>query len=362
MSQPTPVTPDTLIRPEVRALSAYRVADASGLVKLDAMENPYAWPGDLTDAWLARLHNTHLNRYPDPAATDLKQRLRETFQIPAHAELLLGNGSDELIQILITALARRDAVVMSVEPSFVMYRQIAGFLGMRYVGVPLTADFQLDPSATLAAIEQHRPSVLFLAYPNNPTGNVFDSAVVRDIIAATPGLVVLDEAYFAFSGKSFLGCVLDHPNLLVMRTVSKLGLAGLRLGFLVGGPDWLTELEKLRLPYNINTLTQISSEFALCNIAVLEQQARKIAADRDGLASALAALPGLTVFPSQANFILFRVPQGTADTVFQGLRARGVLIKNVSSASTALKDCLRVTVGSPAETAAFLQALKECVV
>jgi len=361
MSQPTPVSPDTLIRPEVRALSAYRVADATGLVKLDAMENPYAWPGDLTDAWLARLHDTQLNRYPDPAASDLKQRLRETFQIPAGADLLLGNGSDELIQILITAVAGQNAVVMSVDPSFVMYRQIAGCLGTRYVGVPLTADFQLDPAATLAAIERRRPSVVFLAYPNNPTGNIFDSAVIRDIIAATPGLVVLDEAYFAFSGKSFLGRVLEHPNLLVMRTVSKLGLAGLRLGFLVGRPDWLGELDKLRLPYNINTLTQVSAEFALSNMTVLEQQARRIAADRDGLASALAALPGLRVFPSQANFILFRVPRGTADAVFQGLRARGILVKNVSAASAALRDCLRVTVGSPPETAGFLQALTACV-
>lgn len=361
MSQPTPVTPDTLIRPEVRALGAYRVVDATGLVKLDAMENPYPWPGDLTDAWLARLRDTQLNRYPDPAAAELKQRLRETLQIPAGAELLLGNGSDELIQILITAVGGREAVVMSVDPSFVMYRQIAGGLGMRYVGVPLTADFQLDPSATLTAIEQHRPRVVFLAYPNNPTGNLFDIAAVREIIAATPGLVVLDEAYSAFSGKSFLGRVLDHPNLLVMRTVSKLGLAGLRLGFLVGRPDWLSQLDKLRLPYNINTLTQVSAEFALSNMGVLEQQARKIAADREGLAAAMAALPGLTVFPSQANFILFRVPRGTVDVVFEGLRARGILVKNVSAAGSALSDCLRVTVGSPAETAGFLQALTKCL-
>ena len=342
-------------------MSAYRVAHAGGLVKLDAMENPYPWPGDLTDAWFARLRDTRLNRYPDPAAANLKQRIRATLQVPAGAELLLGNGSDELIQILITAVGGQDAVVLSVDPTFVMYGQIAGCLGLRYVGVPLTADFQLDPSAILGAIERHRPSAVFLAYPNNPTGNLFDSALVRDIIAATPGLVVLDEAYFAFAGKSFLERVLDYPNLLVMRTVSKLGLAGLRLGFLVGRPDWLSELDKVRLPYNINTLTQVSAEFALDNMTVLEQQTRRIAADRDALASAMSALPGLTVFPSQANFILFRVPRGTADDVFHGLRTRGILVKNVSAASAALRDCLRVTVGSPVETAEFLRALTECL-
>jgi histidinol-phosphate aminotransferase len=209
-----------------------------------------------------------------------------------------------------------------------------------------------------AAIEAHQPAVIFLAYPNNPTGNLLRAEDIEAILAAAPGLVVVDEAYAPFTDASFLGRLGQYDNLLVLRTVSKMGLAGLRLGLLIGAAAWMGEIDKTRLPYNINVLTQASGEFALRHVAVLEEQAQRIRADRAGLQAALAELPGMTVYPSDANFILFRVPVGRGQALFDALKARGVLIKNLSGAGVVLADCLRVTVGRPEENAAFLQALR----
>ncbi|MEE4377331.1 MAG: histidinol-phosphate transaminase [Candidatus Competibacteraceae bacterium] len=352
------LTPDTLIRPEIRALHAYHVPDAQGMIKLDAMENPYGWPAALQQAWLTKLRDAPLNRYPDPGATALKQRLRQAMVIPPAADLILGNGSDELIQLVALAVAAPGRVLLAPEPSFVMYRMIAGFTAMEFVGVPLLAeDFSLDMPAMLAALERYQPAVVFLAYPNNPTGNRFAQAEVRQLITAAPGLVVVDEAYFSFAEHSFLNSILGYDNLLVMRTVSKMGLAGLRLGLLVGASQWLVELEKLRLPYNINTLTQLSAEFALEQQDLLHEQARLIRRDRAELGAALNALPGIVAYPSEANFILFRTPSGQARDLWAGLREAGILIKDLSSAGGLLHDCLRVTVGTTEENRIFLETL-----
>lgn len=355
------VTPAELIRPEIRALAAYPVADARGLIKLDAMENPYPWPGELVEDWLAVLRDVALNRYPDPRATVLRERLGATLGLPAGVELLLGNGSDELIQLLALTLAGSNGarrVLLAPEPGFVMYRMVATFTGMDYVGVPLTADFALDEAAMREAIDKHRPVLVFIAYPNNPTGNLFDAAAIRRLIAATPGLVVVDEAYSAFAEDSLIDRLTEYDNLLVMRTLSKLGLAGLRLGYLIGAKHWLHEIDKLRLPYNINTLTQRSVEFALRHRDTLEEQAARIRRARDELYAELARLPGVMPYPSQANFILFRVPQGQAGGIFEALRQDGVLIKNFDRGSGPLRDCLRVTVSTPAENRVFLDALR----
>ncbi|NWG86352.1 MAG: histidinol-phosphate transaminase [Hydrogenophilaceae bacterium] len=350
------VTPEQIIRADIRALSAYHVAEATGMVKLDAMENPYLLPEPLRGELGKLLAEAAINRYPDPRSPQLKAALREAFAIPAELDVLLGNGSDEILQILALAVAKPGTTVLSVEPGFVMYRMIAQFAGLNYVGVPLKADFTLDEAAVQAAIAKHQPALTFIAYPNNPTGNVFDRAVVERIIQAAPGLVVLDEAYHAFAGGlSFLDALARYDNLLLMRTVSKLGLAGLRLGYLVGKAAWLKEFDKLRLPYNVNVLTQVAAEFALRHVAVLERQAAQIVAERGRLRAAMAQLPGVAVFDSQANFLLFRV--ASADNVFAGLKARGVLIKNLHGAHPLLNDCLRVTVGAPGENDAFLAAL-----
>ncbi len=347
------------IRPEIRALSAYHVPPSRGLIKLDAMENPYTWPQALIDDWLEMLGDTAVNRYPDPAGRQLVERIRDVMQVPAGQGILLGNGSDELIQVLAMSVAAPDRSIMAPEPGFVMYRMIAGFVGMQYVGVPLRADdFSLDLDAMLAAIREHEPAIIFLAYPNNPTGNLWDRAVIEEIVAAAPGLVVIDEAYSPFAADSFMQDLGRWPNLLVMRTFSKLGLAGLRLGYLCGPEALLSEFDKIRLPYNINTLTQMTADLALSHIEVFDEQADRIKASRTELARALAALPGLTVYPSSANFLLLRTAPGRADAIHKELLDAGILIKNLSPSGGLLQDCLRVTVGAPEENARLLEVLR----
>lgn len=350
---------EKLIRPEIRALSAYHVPKVGDVIKLDAMENPYRWPEGLVAQWLELLKDVELNRYPDPAAYSLNTRLRQAMNIPADAGVVLGNGSDELIQMILLAIAEGSRSVLSVTPSFVMYKMISTFVGMQYIGVPLREDFSLDMEAMLAAIEAHQPAVVFLAYPNNPSGNLFGADEIIKIIDAAPGLVVVDEAYHAFADSTFMEEVLKYDNLLVMRTLSKMGLAGLRLGLLVGGPSWLQEIDKVRLPYNINVLTQASADFALQNRDVLDEQTQRICKDREMLFQQLSEIESLTVYPSRANFILFRAPSGQANDIFAGLKEKGVLIKNLDAAGGLLKDCLRVTVGKAEENRAFIEVLSD---
>jgi histidinol-phosphate aminotransferase len=345
------------IRPQLRALQSYHVPPAAGLIKLDAMENPYSWPDWLLNDWLDTLRQAALNRYPDPAARALKSRLRGVLGVPEAADVILGNGSDELIQMIIQAVAAPGHVILAPEPTFVMYRQIAVVAGLDFQGVPLRADFTLDADAVIEAITTHQPAVVFLAYPNNPTGNLFDREAIETILSCSPGLVVLDEAYAPFADDSFMGDLGCCDNLLVLRTLSKLGLAGVRLGLLAGAGEWLAEIEKTRLPYNISTLDQLTGEFALRHYAVFEEQAKTIRRQRGALLDRLQALPGLTVYPSAANFILFRVPGGRGGEVFEGLKSNGILIKNLVGSAPALADCLRVTVGKPEENAAFVAAL-----
>lgn len=351
--------PQQLIRKEIRALQAYHVPPSAGMIKLDAMENPHPLPQNLRDEIARHVADAAINRYPDASAQRLKEDIRNVTQLPPGMDVLLGNGSDEIIQLLALAVAQPGAVLMSVEPSFVMYKMIATFVGMRYVGVSLKDDFSLDLEATLAAIERERPALVFLAYPNNPTGNLFDAAAVRCIIEATPGLVVVDEAYYAFASDSFIPQLGQYDNLLVMRTFSKLGMAGLRVGFLAGSSAWLEQLEKLRLPYNVGVLPQLVASTLLAHHAVLLAQAESIKSERTQMKAALDAMAGVRAYPSEANFILFRVAKATQ--VFEGVRQRGVLIKNLDGGHPALRDCLRVTVGTPVENEKFIAALQDTI-
>lgn len=347
------------IRPEINDLHAYAVQDATGLIKLDAMENPYPWPSSLDEAWCQTMQEVALNRYPDPQAETLRTTLAKAFAIPDTMQLLLGNGSDEIIQMIALALAGDDRCMLSVEPGFVMYRIIATCCGLAYCGIPLRADnFGLDMPALLAAIDQRQPAVIFLAYPNNPTGNLFAAEDIHTLIQAAPGLVVIDEAYAPFTEASFIPQLGRYPNLVVMRTVSKMGLAGLRLGLLAGPADWLQAFNKVRLPYNINSLTQASATFALQHKALFDAQATTICAERTRLSDALAQLPGVTIYPSAANFILLRTPPGQATHWFDHLKQQGILIKKLDGAHPLLHDCLRPTIGTPAENTALLQALQ----
>ncbi len=342
------------LRPDIRAIDAYHVPASSGLVKLDAMESPFDLPEDLIAQYLAYLSNAQLNRYPSPSAPELQQTLRELMNIPTEFGVLLGNGSDELIQLLALACAAGDTV-LSIEPSFVMYAMIAKFTHLNYVGVDLTDDFQLDLPSMQAAIETHKPKIIFIAYPNNPTGNSFDRQDIERIIASTDALVVLDEAYYAYADDSFLDDINRYPNLVVLRTVSKIGFAGLRLGLLIGTQDTVAELDKLRLPYNINTLTQISGNFLLQQKDEINKNANIILAERKRLFDALSVMDNLTAYPSQANFILFKAPD--ANGLFEHLKANGILIKNLSNAPK-LHNCLRVTIGSPQQNTQFINTVK----
>jgi histidinol-phosphate aminotransferase len=345
------------IRADVRALARYQVPAADGFIKLDAMENPYAMPEIVRQALSSALATVPINRYPDGDARECRIALRRSLGLDERFGVMLGNGSDELIQILTAAVAAPGAVVLAPEPSFVMYGRNALVAHARYVGVPLQADFRLDVVAMQEAIERERPALVWLAYPNNPTGNLFDVADVERVIRAAPGLVAIDEAYYAFADASFLMRALEFSNVVVVRTVSKIGMAGLRLGYAVGHPDWIDEFEKIRPPYNVNSLTQAAVPVLLAHADAFAQQAVEIRRERQRVDRALAALPGVRTFATQTNFVLARVPDASA--WFATLRAARILVKNLDGWHPLLAGCLRITVGTPAENDALLAALAQ---
>jgi histidinol-phosphate aminotransferase len=201
-----------------------------------------------------------------------------------------------------------------------------------------------------------QPAVICLSYPNNPTGNLFDRTAIDAVLRAAPGLVVIDEAYLPFAQDTWMPHLRSWPNLLVLRTLSKLGLAGIRLGYLSGDPEWIAEIEKLRPPYNVNVLTLAAADLMLEHLSTLDSQAVMLRAERSRVATALSAIRGLTVFPSAANFLLFRVAD--PDRVFAALKERGILIKNVSKTHPLLHGCLRTTIGTSGENDALMQALR----
>ena len=354
------LSPTDWIRPEIQQLPTYQVPEPGTAIKLDAMENPYQWDDELKEKWLKVLHSAALNRYPDPQAKELKQQLRTVMQIPEPMEIILGNGSDELIQMLALSLNGQERVLLAPEPSFIMYRSLAQIVGMQYVGVSLEPQqFELDIFFMLEAVDTHQPALVFLAYPNNPTGNAFAIDDIEAIVENCSGLVVIDEAYASFADQTLISYLERYPNLLVMRTVSHLGLAGLRLGFLVGSPQWLEQIDKTRLPHNINILTQLSAIFELENYSILEKQTEQIKQARTLLFKQLNQMAGVDVWSSQANFLLFRVAD--AITVFDNLKQQGILIKCLHGSHPLLDNCLCVTVGTPEENQAFLQALVSMV-
>ena len=343
------------VRAEIRATNAYHVAPAAGMIKLDAMENPYRLPDLLRTELAQRLADVAINRYPDASGSAVKDALRKMLSIDERYALILGNGSDELIQLVAVSLAKPGAVMLALEPSFVMYKVNAMLAQMRYVGVPLRADFTLDVDAVLAAITREEPALIFLAYPNNPTGNLFDIHDITRIVRAAPGLVVIDEAYHPFAQVSFADRLANFPNTIVMRTLSKLGLAGIRLGYAFGDPAWIGEIDKARPPYNLNSLTQAVALSVLSHADVLAAQAASLREERDLLTATLMRMP-MRVYPSAANFLLVRVPD--ANAAFNKLKDAGILIKNLHGWHPLLDNCLRLSVGTPDENRALAAALK----
>jgi len=351
--------PLQVIREDIRDLHAYPVAPSEGLVKLDLMENPYGLPAELGRRLGEHLGGVGLNRYPPGEPAAFKRRLARWAGMPDACALLLGNGSDELIHLLVLACARPGAVVLSPWPSFSMYRLISGLDRCGFVGVDLRPDFSLDLPAMLAAIAEHRPSIVFLAYPNNPTGNRFDTGAIDAILDAAPGLVVVDEAYLPFAQQTWIDRLPVRPNLLILRTLSKLGLAGLRLGYLCGAPQLIEQLDKVRPPFNVNSLTLAAVDFLLDHAQVLDAQAASVRAERGASMTRLRTLAGVEVLDSDANFFLLRVADAPA--VFAAVRQRGILVKDVSATHPLLRGCLRVTIGTAQENEQFFRALQECL-
>ncbi len=347
------------IRQDIQSMHAYAIQDSAGLVKLDAMENPFRLPEPLQRELGERLGRVAINRYPVGCVADVIAALSAYVKLPAGCKLMLGNGSDELISLLALACDVPGASVLAPLPGFVMYEMSAKLQGLKFVGVPLTADFELDDAAMLAAIEAHRPAITYLAYPNNPTANLFDDGTVERVVAAVgrqDGLVVIDEAYQPFSSRSWMGKLVQHEHVLVMRTLSKFGLAGVRLGYMVGAAALIDEVDKVRPPYNISALNAEATLFALDHADEFAHQAEVLRAERAKLLQALRGVPGATPFPSEANMILVRVPD--SKKCFEGMRARGVLVKNIEGLHPLLKNCLRLTVGTPEENVQMIDALK----
>ena len=359
------------IRQDVQSMHAYAIQDSIGMVKLDAMENEHRLAEELQDALGKRLGALALNRYPDGRVNDLRHALAAYAQMPDGCDIMLGNGSDELISLLAMAcdvpcdpVTGKKPVILAPLPGFVMYAMSATLQGLDFVGVPLTADFELDEAAMLAAITQHQPAIVYLAYPNNPTANLWKADAMARIIDATGavgGLAVIDEAYQPFSSRTYLDTIRaqpeQHTHVLLMRTLSKFGLAGVRLGYMMGPKALIAQIDKVRPPYNISVLNYECALFALEHADVFAAQATELRAQRTRLLAALRAMPGVKAWDSDANMILVRVPD--AQKAFDGLKARGVLVKNVSKMHPLLAQCLRLTVGTADENTRLLAALLE---
>jgi histidinol-phosphate aminotransferase len=348
-----------VIRQDVKSMHAYAIQDSRGLVKLDAMENPFRLPEALQRELGDRLGRVAINRYPVGCVGDVIAALSTYVKLPAGCKLMLGNGSDELISLLAMACDLPGASILAPVPGFVMYEMSAKLQGLRFVGVPLTPRFELDEAAMLAAIEAHRPAITYIAYPNNPTANLFDEGAVERIVAAVgaqSGLVVLDEAYQPFSSRTWMDRAGTLPHVLVMRTLSKFGLAGVRLGYMAGQAALVDEIDKVKPPYNISALNAEATLFALAHADEFARQAALLRSEREHLQVVLRETPGVEPFPSEANMILVRV--GDSAAVFAGMKQRGVLVKNVATLHPLLANCLRLTVGTKEENALMIDALR----
>jgi histidinol-phosphate aminotransferase len=345
-----------VIRQDIQSMHGYAVQPSAGLVKLDTMENPFRLPPALRDELGRRLAEVALNRYPAERGDVLRAELARHAGMPDGCDIMLGNGSDELISLLSLACDVPGNTVLAPLPGFVMYQMSATLQGLKFVGVPLTAEFELDRPAMLAAVREHQPAIVYLAYPNNPTANLWSDDAIDAIVEASPGLVVMDEAYQPFAARDSMARLKRHPHVLLMRTMSKFGLAGVRIGYLIGRRELIAELDKLRPPFNVSVLNCEAALFALEHADEYGRQAATIRAERDKLLQVLGSLPGVRPFPSEANMILARVPD--SKKVFEGMKARGVLVKNVASLHPLLHDCVRLTIGTPEENVKMIDALK----
>lgn len=344
-----------VFRQDVQSMHAYAIQPSAGLIKLDAMENPHRLAPHLQEELGKRLGSVALNRYPGERVNDLRRALAAHAGMPDGYDIMLGNGSDEIISLIAMACDVPGASILAPLPGFVMYEMSARLQGLKFIGVPLTPDFELDAEAMLDAVREHQPAIVYIAYPNNPTANLWDDAVIEKIIEEAPGLVVMDEAYQPFSSRTWAGRMQKHPHVLLMRTMSKFGLAGVRIGYLIGRKELVAEIDKVRPPYNISVLNCECALFALAYSEVFAAQAAELRAERERIQAALRGLPGVKAWTSDANMILVRVPD--AQKAFEGMKTHGVLVKNVSRMHPLLANCLRLTVGTQDENTRMFEAL-----
>ncbi len=337
-----------LLRKNIKTLKAYSAKEIPCRVKLDANESPYGFP-----SFLEPLKEIRTNQYPDPEARELRRAVAKRWRLRA-GQVLPGNGSDELISCLITTFG---GPVLFPTPTFSMYGITAQALGEERIAIPLDSAFDLDVEKMLNAIRRYRPKLVFLSSPNNPTGNCFSAERILKILNASRGIVVIDEAYQPFSSRrGMLKLLKDYENVTIMRTLSKVGFAALRVGLLLGREDLIEAVNRVRLPFNVNTLSQAVAAEAIKNFGEIEKTLRIICSERERLFDGLMGMEGITSYPSEANFILFKVKNAPA--VYKKLLSKGVLVRYMGAA---LKDCLRVTVGTPEDNGIFLNALSEAV-
>jgi histidinol-phosphate aminotransferase len=347
-----------LIKPAVAQLQAYDPHKRPGHVKIDANEFPYPLPTSVREAVLQALVAAEINRYPDPEAEHLRHAISRWIGADP-AMLLLGNGSDEVIQMLLMACGRPDGAVLIPDPTFSMYRIAAQALDQRPVEVPLTPGWELDMALMLDTIAREQPGVIFIATPNNPTANCFQEAGVRELIEAAPGVIVIDEAYHPFSGQTLLPLLEAHPQLIILRTLSKIGMAGLRVGILAANPQLVQQINKVRAPYNLNAYSQVAAAAVLQHWERIAPYVQEIVRERERLRERLSRLPGVTAYPSDANFLLAHFAAGGVK-VWEALGAQGILVRHYGE-SAGLKDYLRITVGTPIENDLLIAALQAIV-
>jgi histidinol-phosphate aminotransferase len=337
-----------LVKPNIRSLRAYQAEEIPCSVKLDANESPYG---------VKVIKSVMTNRYPDPEAKALRKLVAKQYRVKAD-NILHGNGSDELIYCLINTFG---GPVLFPTPTFSMYGIISQSLGEKGVSVPLDDKFDLDTEEMLKAVKGRKPKLIFLSSPNNPTGNSFSADRIEKIIKRTssrvtrnPSLVVVDEAYQAFSGrKSFLPLLKKYENLIILKTLSKVGLAALRVGFMIAHEDIINEVNKVRLPFNLNALSQELAVNLLKKGSLTGSKIKTIISERKRLLREMKKIDGIEPYPSDANFILFKAVD--SDALYRMLLKEGVLIRNMKGA---VNGCLRVTVGTPRENTVFLRTLR----
>ena len=351
---------NNFLRDDIDSLKEYKIVDSKGMIKLDAMENPFDLDVNFKITGLSS-GSSNLNRYPDANCESLRKKLRAKYKIGNDHNIIFGNGSDELIQLICLAFLKPENTVLVPSPSFSMYEKISRVLGLKFKNVPLKNDFSLDINLMLKKIAESNPAIIFLAYPNNPTGNLWSKKDILEIINKSNGVVVIDEAYGAFSGQSFVTEINKYENLVIMKTLSKIGFAGIRLGYLFGENSLINNINKLRLPFNINSVSQKISDLSFENNEYIDEQIKDLIKLKGKLTNQMKDIGKVKVYESKTNFVLFKILDKPANDVFNHLISCNILIKNISS-SPGLENCLRVTVGSEEENNLFIQSLKKSLI